>query len=116
MSEEQRQRQMDFILEQQALLTATVSKLSDKVDRTADSITALLAIAEIQSGEIKELGESVRAINERQREAGERQREADERQREAEERQREGDERLNALINTVERFIEGRTGQEGDKG
>ncbi len=101
MSEEQRQRQMDFILEQQARLTATVSKLSDKVDRTADSITALLAIAEIQSGEIKELGESVRAI--------------DERQRESEERRREGDERLNALINTVERFIEGRTGQGGDR-
>lgn len=114
MSEEQRQRQMDFILEQQAQLTATVSKLSDtvsklsdKVERTADSITALLAIAEIQSGEIKELGASVRAINERQRES-------EERRRESEERRREGDERLNALINTVERFIEGRTGQGGD--
>ena len=75
-------RDTDFILEQQAQLTTTVSKLSDTVgelsdtvsklsdtvDRTAGSITALLAIAEIQSGEIKELGESVRAIDERQRE------------------------------------------------
>ena len=86
-----------FILEQQAQLTAsvgqltaTVGKLSDKVDRTAGSITNLLAVAEIQAGEIKDLTESVRAVDERQRHT---------------------DERLNVLINTVERFIsEGKHG------
>ncbi len=114
MTDEDRQRQMDFILNQQAQLTATVGRLSDtveslsgtvenlsgtverlsdKVDRTADSITALLAVAELQAQEIKDLGESVRAIDERQRLT---------------------DERLNALINTVERFIsERRNGQTG---
>ena len=77
MTDEDRQRQMDFILEQQAHLTATVGRLSEKVDRTADSVNALLAIAEIHEREITET-----------------------------------DGRLNALINTVERFIgEGRNGR-----
>ncbi len=78
MTNEDRQRQMDFILEQQAHLTATVGRLSEKVDRTADSVNALLAIAEIHEREIADT-----------------------------------DERLNALINTVERFIgEGRNGRD----
>ena len=99
MTDEERDKTINFILEQQAQLTATVGKLSDTVERTAGSITALLAIAEIQSGEIRELGESLRAV--------------DERQRESEERRREADERLNALINTVERFVSGGGGNPG---
>ena len=93
MTDEERDKTISFILEQQAQLTATVGKLSDKVDRNADSVTAMLAIAEIQSGEIATLGEAVARL--------------DERGREADERRREADERLNALINTVERFITG---------
>ncbi|HEY0174413.1 MAG TPA: hypothetical protein VGB98_25580 [Pyrinomonadaceae bacterium] len=96
---------MDFILEQQAQLTTTVDRLSVKVDRNAETATALLAIAEIQAAEIRDLTESTRALAERQREADERQREADERQREADERGRRTDERLNVLINIVERHI-----------
>jgi len=65
-------------------LTEKVGQLSDKVDRTADGVAALLAIAEIQSAEIATLGASVKVVDERQRQA---------------------DERLNALINTVERLI-----------
>lgn len=109
MTFEEMERTMLFILEQQAQLTATVDRLSVKVDRNADSATALLAIVEIQSQEIREIGESVRAVDERQRDSArildERQREADERQRQADERGRQTDERLNALINTVERMI-----------
>ena len=85
MTDEERQRQMDFIVEQQAQLTVsmgqlteTVDRLSDKVDRTADSVNALLAIAEIHDQEIKAT-----------------------------------DERLNALVGVVERYITGRAGQEG---
>lgn len=99
MTDDERLRQMDFILEQQAQLTVSmgqltetvdrlsltvdrlstkVDKLSDKVDRTADSVNALLAIAEIHDQEIKAT-----------------------------------DERLNALVHTVERYITGRTEQEG---
>lgn len=85
MTDDERERQMDFILEQQAQLTVsmgqlteTVDRLSVKVDRTADSVNALLAIAEIHDQEIKAT-----------------------------------DERLNALANTVDRYISGRNGQEG---
>jgi ABC-type transporter Mla subunit MlaD len=94
------QRKFDFILEQQAQLTITVGRLAEKVDRTAGSITNLLAVAEIQADEIRELGESVRSL--------------DERGREADERGRRTDERLDALISTVERYIsEGRNGKDG---
>lgn len=85
MTDEERQRQMDFILQQQGQLTVSmgqltekVDRLSDKVDRTADSVNALLAIAEIHDQEIKAT-----------------------------------DERLNALVNVVDRYITGRTGHEG---
>jgi ABC-type transporter Mla subunit MlaD len=98
MADEEMQSTMRFILEQQAQLTATVGSLSDtvgrlsetverisgKVDRTADGISSLLAIAEIHDREIEALRESVTAVDARGRET---------------------DERLNALINTVERYI-----------
>jgi ABC-type transporter Mla subunit MlaD len=104
------QRTMQFILEQQAQLTATVGQLSGnidrlidqvdrladqmdrlavKVDRNADGITALLAIAEIHEREIESLKESTAANSE----AG-----------------RATDERLNALINVVEQMIGERRG------
>ncbi len=111
-SEAETKQKFDFILDQQAQLVAsvgqlaatvdklsntvdklsgTVDKLSNTVDRTAGSITNLLAVAEIQAGEINDLTQAVRAVDERQRHT---------------------DERLNVLINTVERFIsEGRNGK-----
>lgn len=101
---------MQFILEQQAQLTATVGQLSGtvdrladqvdrltvKVDRTADSAIALLAIAEIHEREIEALKESAAALKESaaaNSEAG-----------------RATDERLNALINVVEQMISERRG------
>ena len=99
------ERTMLFILEQQAQLTVSmgeltesldrltekVDKVSDKVDRTADGINSLLAIAEIHDREIAALRESVSAVSESVSAV--------------DERGRETDERLNALINTVERYI-----------
>jgi hypothetical protein len=84
MTDDKTKKTMDFILEQQAQITATmghltetVDRLSVKVDRNAETATALLAIAEIHDRQMKET-----------------------------------DERLNALINTVERHIsEGRDGK-----
>jgi ABC-type transporter Mla subunit MlaD len=99
MTGEEMERAIAFVLEQQASLTATVGRLSEKVDRNANSITALLAVAEIQAGEIKDLADSVKAI--------------DTRQREADERGRHTDERLSALINTVERIISERQNGKG---
>ena len=62
MTTEEMERTMAFILEQQAQLTATVGRLSEKVDRNADSATALLAIAEIHDREIKETDERLNAL------------------------------------------------------
>ncbi|HEX9918801.1 MAG TPA: hypothetical protein VGA87_06525 [Pyrinomonadaceae bacterium] len=105
MPDEETQRTMQFIIEQQAQLTVslgqlaervdklsgTVEGLSEKVDRTADGIAALLVIAEIHDREIATLRESVATLGVSLSAV--------------DERGRESDERLNALINTVERYI-----------
>ena len=105
MTKEEMEKTMAFILEQQA-------QLSVKVDRNSEGIAALLAVAEIQAAEIRDLRESTRDLRESTQALANRQREADERQREADERGRQIDERLNALINIVERHIgEGRNGK-----
>lgn len=98
MTSAEMQRTMAFILEQQAQITATqmetnstmarlterLDRLTERVDRNAEGISALLAIAEMHEREITD-------------------------NREAQSRT---DERLNALINTVERYIsEGRNGK-----
>ena len=62
MTDDERQRQMDFILEQQAQLTVTVARLSEKVDRTADSVNALLVIVEIHDQEMKATDERLNAL------------------------------------------------------
>ena len=63
------ERTMTFILKQQAQTAAkldrlvdTVESLSHKVDRNAESATALLAIAEIHDREIKETDERLNAL------------------------------------------------------
>lgn len=62
MTDDERQRQMDFILEQHAQLTVSLGRLSEKVDRTADSVNALLVIAEIHDQEIKATNERLSAL------------------------------------------------------
>jgi FtsZ-binding cell division protein ZapB len=112
MSSEEMQRTMQFILEQQAQLTATVGRLSEKVDRTADGISSLLAIAEIHDREIGELRESVNAMQESVNAMRESVNAVSESVNAVDERGRDTNERLNALINTVERYIsERRNGQ-----
>lgn len=105
-SEVETQKKFDFIIEQQAQLTATVGRMAEKVDRTANSITDLLAAAVLQAQEIKTIGQSVDALATSVKAV-------DERQREADERARHTDERLNALIGVVERLISDR--QNGQK-
>lgn len=56
------ERAIAFILEQQAQITTTIGRLSEKIDRNADSATALLAIAEIHDREIKETDERLNAL------------------------------------------------------
>jgi chromosome segregation ATPase len=83
-SNAQTQSTMAEITSTMARLTERLDRLTERTDRNAEGITALLAIAEMHEREITE-------------------------NREAQSRT---DERLNALINTVERYIsEGRNGK-----
>jgi hypothetical protein len=59
---EEMARTIQFILQQQARLTATVGQLSEKLDRTADGIAALLAVAEIHDREITATNEKLDAL------------------------------------------------------
>ncbi len=105
MTDEEINRKFDIVAGHLATLAVNQQKFDERMtrleevqrraeerwSRTEESIRALLAASEIQAEEIKDLSESVRAVNERQRQD--------------EELRRETDERLNALINTVERYI-----------
>ena len=83
-SNAQTQSTMAEITSTMARLTERLDRLTERTDRNAEGITALLAIAEIHEREITD-------------------------NREAQSRT---DECLNALINTVERYIsEGRNGK-----
>ena len=118
MTNEEMQKAMEFIVNQQAQASAKIDALTDahreglkaddirraeseerwkrsdeRWERTEEGIRALLSIAEIHEREIATLGENIAAVSENGRAT---------------------DERLNALINTVERQIsEGRNGNPG---
>jgi DNA-binding protein H-NS len=116
MTEEERQRQMDFIIAQQAQFAANqqmaeerqrmaeerqrmaeerIARVDERWASTEEGIRALLAIAEIHEREIMTISET-----------------ASQNARATDERLRATDERLNALINVVERIIsERRNGQ-----
>ena len=109
MTNEEIQKTIEFILNQQAQASAKIDALTDaqkeaqsqfnerwarseeRWGRTEEDIRALLSIAEIHEREIATLGENISQVSENGRAT---------------------DERLNALINTVERQIsEGRNGK-----
>lgn len=95
---ERMEKQMAFIVEQQAQYEVRWAKADERWARTEEGIRALLTIAEIHEREIEKLSEAGlatdRKLNEL-REAG-----------------LATDERLSALINVVERQIsEGRNGK-----
>jgi hypothetical protein len=104
--DEENQRTMKFILEQQAQFTADMQQMreaqaqaDEKWDqrwaRTEEGIRALLSIAEIHEGEIKSLAEAQAAQAEAHAQA----------QARTDRQMAETDERLNALVNVVERII-----------
>lgn len=116
MTNEEMQKAMEFIVNQQAQASAKIDALSEaqkeaqetqkqaqkdaeqrwarseeRWSRTEEGIRALLSIAEIHEREIASLGDKITAVNENGRAT---------------------DERLNALIHVVERQIsEGRNGK-----
>jgi methyl-accepting chemotaxis protein len=112
MTDEERQRQIDFILDHQAQLTATVGRLAETVDQLAGTVGQLAGTVEQLAGTVDQLTGTVDHLAEKV------DRTADGvtallaiakiHDREI----KETDERLNALINTVERHIsEGRNGR-----
>ncbi len=98
MTNEEMQKAMEFIVQQQAQSSVKIDSLAiaqerneKKWEQTEEGIRALLSIAEIHEREIAALGEKIAAVSENGRAT---------------------DERLNVLINTVERHIsEGRNGK-----
>ena len=98
MTNEEVQRTMDFIVEQQAQSNAKIDALAEAQTRNIEGIGALLSIAEIHEREINTLGHQVSSLSRDIATLGE--------------STRATDGRLNALINVVERQIsEGRNGK-----
>jgi FtsZ-binding cell division protein ZapB len=117
MTWEEMEGTMAFIVEQQAQINVTIDRLSEKVNRNSDGISALLAMAEIQASEIRDLTESTRGLTESTSDLRESTQALAERRRESDERGRRTDERLDALINIVERHVsEGRNGKSSAPG
>lgn len=109
MTNEEMQKTMEFIVEQQAQASAKIDALTEaqkgaderwneRWTRTEEGIRALLSIAEIHEREIASLGEKIAAVSENGRAT-------DKRIAEVSENGRATDERLNTLINVVERQI-----------
>jgi len=99
MTNEEMQRAMDFIVEQQAKSSAKIDALAEAQTRNTEGISALLAIAEIHEREINTIGHQVSSLSRDIGTLGE--------------TTRATDDRLNALINVVERQIsEGRNGKQ----
>jgi predicted nucleic acid-binding Zn-ribbon protein len=103
---EETQRNIDFIIRQQAQFTADMQQMrevqahaEEKWERswghTEESIRDLLAIAQIQSQEISTLADAQSQLSKVQAEA----------QTRTDRQMAETDERLNALVNVVERLI-----------
>ena len=98
MTNEEMQRVMDFIVEQQAQSNAKIDALAGAQTRNTEGIGSLLSIAEIHEREISTLGHQVSSLSRDIATLGE--------------TTRATDGRLNALINVVERQIsEGRNGK-----
>jgi hypothetical protein len=118
---EETQRNMDFIVQQQAQFTADMQQLRElqtrseqRWERTEESVRSLHAIAQIHEGEINSLVELQASYAESQTKLAEAQGRTDKQMSETDRRMAETDERINALVNAVERLIsERRNGGQG---
>jgi hypothetical protein len=102
MSEEEMQRKMEFIVNQQAQFAADIQKLQESHGKLADAMIGVVGI-------IGNLAESQAQLTAQMRELAEAQKRTDEKLAET-------DERLNIFINVIERYIsERRNGQNGQE-
>lgn len=115
MSEDQFQRQVDFIVAQQAKFSSDIAKLEENLSRheqenrqmiakLGDVILSLVHHSEEQDARIAAHDKQIAALIEANQET-------DRRFRETDERLKETDERINALIILAERFLN-RNGQQ----
>lgn len=98
---EEMQRTMQFILEQQAQLTIKLDSLSEKVDKLAGKVDKLADAQVRHEARTSQLEDSFLILVQLATSS-------DERMDELTAAQKHTDERLSALIDTVERFINGR--------
>ena len=91
MTNDERQRQMDFILEQQASISVKLDRTAEKLEESADMLKKLIFVVQSHDKDITEL---IKA------------------QTRTDQRLAETDERLNTLINVVERYFEDRNGKQ----
>ncbi|HWP41791.1 MAG TPA: hypothetical protein VNO14_01055 [Blastocatellia bacterium] len=90
MSSDHIQRQMDFILDQQAKFAEDMLKLEQQNKENTANIERLVDVVLSLANTVERHDEQIAALAERGRET---------------------DERLNSLINVVERYISGRDGK-----
>ncbi len=111
MSEEEMQRKMEFIVNQQAQFAADIQQLQESHSRLTDAMTTVVGLV----GKIAEAQDRMAQEQERMaKEMAESQKRTDEKFAELATAQAETDERLNIFINVVERYInERRNGQNG---
>jgi ABC-type transporter Mla subunit MlaD len=119
MTNEEMQKMMEFILEQQATFTVNLDLLRDKVDQLSDAQRRteknLAELAASQAQMIRQqthMNEVVAAIADSQQRTDAKLAELAEAQAHTDKRLAETDERLNILVGVVERyFSEGRNGK-----
>jgi uncharacterized FlaG/YvyC family protein len=109
MTDEERQRKMDFIIEQQAQFAVDIQVLREGLQdlRAAQARTdeKLAAYAETQSEFIEIITRSIQALVDAQLRTDAQMKQTDEQTKRTDERLSRTDERLNALIDIVERHI-----------
>ena len=97
MTNEEMQRAMDFMVQQQAQTSGKIDALADAQTRNTEGIRALLALAEMHERELQSHTEQIQLHTQQILSLGE--------------TTKATDERLNALINVVERQMSnGRNG------
>ena len=103
------QNTMQFIIEQQAQFSVDIQQLRESQAQTTDLIGRL---AQVTTAGFQDLTEKVNIITDAQIKTEERMQALAEAQRHTDQQMAETNERLNALINTVERYVsEGRNGK-----
>jgi hypothetical protein len=105
MTNEEMQKTIEFILEQQAQFVTRVQKDEERLTRLEDAFTTLVNIARITDERLDVVESGLSSLTEKMAALAEAQARTESRIIELAEAQAHGDQRLNALIDIVERYI-----------